>query len=70
MLLFAPAFDALLLAVPVFSGVTPAKPIAEKCNVVKLTYDIPQIQLALEDRYYASSVETQYALTFPESFPC
>jgi hypothetical protein len=97
MLLFAPALVSLLLAAPVFSGVTPANPIAQKRSVVDLTYDIPQTRLltqiqrafgkvvhywsmksgllspcisSMEDSYYVSSVKTQYALTFPESFPC
>jgi hypothetical protein len=68
--------SVLLLAVPVLSGATPAKPIAEKRGPAD---DIPrvltQIQSAMDkglpsmdDSYHVPSVKTQYDLVLPKTF--
>jgi hypothetical protein len=50
MLLFTPALVSLLFASLMLSGVTLAKPIAEKRSVVDLTYDAPQTGLLAQIR--------------------
>ena len=45
MLLLTPALVSLLLVSPVLSGITLAKPIAEKRSVVDLTYGAPSTRL-------------------------
>lgn len=70
--------SVLLLAVPVLSGATPAKPITEKRGP---TDDIPrgltQSQNAMDnlkglpsmdDSFHVPSVKTQYDLVLPKTF--